>query len=157
MDDIIAHGPFMGFEIDPCPARPHGAVNPGLGIGAEKGMPVYLEILKYYAGLSFINADGSYNTTDAVVNITTRELVRAGMKNTVGTQNIAGITIYPADYFNPFGDATGRLDKTKNTHTIHWYSKTWMTVSPMRQFVSRLVHRLVGVDTFARLRKPFHK
>ena len=157
MDDIIAHGPFMGFEIDPCPARPHGAVNPGLGIGAEKGMPVYLEILKYYAGLSFINADGSYNTTDAVVNITTRELVRAGMKNTVGTQNIAGITIYPADYFNPFDDATGRLDKTKNTRTIHWYSKTWMTVSPMRQFVSRLVHRLVGVDTFARLRKPFHK
>lgn len=157
MDDIIACGPFMGFEINPCENRPNGAINPGLGIGAEKGMPIYREILQYYVNLSFINTEGTYNTVDAVVNITTRKLTRAGIKNVGGVQKVAGITIYPADYFNPFDDATGRLNKSTHTHTIHWYSKTWMEVNSMRQFVSRLIHRLVGVDTFAKLRKPFHK
>ena len=153
MDDIIARGPFMGFEIDPCTERPYGAVNPGLGIGAEKGMSIYREILQYYASLSFINADNTYNIVDAVVNITTRELTRAGIKNAVGVQKVAGTTIYPADYFNPSDDATGRLNKTENTRSIHWFSKTWLNVSPGRQRLSRLFHRWFGVNTFTRIRK----
>ena len=89
-----------------------------------------------------INADGSHNTTDAVVNITTRELIKVGLEDKAGIQKVADITIYPAEYFNPFDDATGRLNKTNNTYTIHWYSKTWLNVNPMRQVLSRYYHRL---------------
>lgn len=142
MDDIIARGPFMGFEIDPCPQRPCGAVAPGLCLGAIAEMPLYKSILDYYRTLDFINADGSHNTTDAVVNITTRELIKVGLEDKAGIQKVADITIYPAEYFNPFDDATGRLNKTNNTYTIHWYSKTWLNVSPMRQVLSRYYHRL---------------
>lgn len=153
MDDIIARGPFMGFEVNPNPNRPYGAVAPGLGIGAEKEMRLYKSILDYYSELSFIQADGSYNMTDAVVNITTRELVRQGLQDISGIQTVGSITIYPADYFNPFDDATGRLNKTHNTRTIHWFTKTWLNISPLRQRVSRLAHRFFGVSTFSNLRK----
>lgn len=142
MDDIIARGPFMGFEINPCPQRPCGAVAPGLCLGAIAEMTLYKSILDYYRTLDFINADGSHNTTDAVVNITTRELIKVGLEDKAGIQKVADITIYPAEYFNPFDDATGRLNKTNNTYTIHWYSKTWLNVSPMRQVLSRFYHRL---------------
>lgn len=153
MDDIIAAGPFMGFEVNPNPQRPYGAVAAGLGIAAENGMKLYKSILDYYSQLSFIMADGSYNITDAVVNITTRELVKSGLQDIPGIQTVAGITIYPADYFNPFDDATGRLNKTRNTRTIHWFTKTWLNVSPWRQWLSRFAHRVFGVDTISKFRK----
>lgn len=152
MHDIIARGPFMGFEINPGEARPEGAVNPGVGMAAVPEMDLYRTILDYYEHLNFIMPDGSHNITDAVVNITTREMVRAGLKDVAGIQTAADIVVYPADYFNPFDDATGRLNKTHNTRTIHWYSKTWLDVSPWRQRLSRLAHRLFGVDAFAKFR-----
>lgn len=157
MDDIIAKGSFMGFEINPCCERPFGAVNPGVGVAAEKGMKLYKSVLYYYSQLSFIQQDGSYNITDAVVNITTRELVKAGLQDIPGIQTVTDIIVYPADYFNPFDDVTGRLHKTSNTRTIHWFSKTWLNVSPLRQRVSRIAHRIFGVNTFSQLRKKISK
>lgn len=157
MDDIIARGPFMGFEINPGSERPHGAVAPGLGIGAVPRMAIFEVILDYYSRLQFIRPDGSFNTTDAVVNITTRELERAGLDGRQGVQTVAGLNLYPADYFNPFDDATGRLHKTANTYTIHWFSKTWLNVSPWRQWLSRMAHRMLGTGIFSRLRKLTHK
>lgn len=156
-DDILSIGAFMGFEVNPHPGRPYGAVAAGLGIGAESGMDVYRAVLDYYAQLSFIQPDGSYNLTDAVVNITTRELIKAGLQDKPGTQTVSGITIYPADYFNPFDDATGRLNKTENTKSIHWFTKTWLNVSPWRQGLSRFVHRWFGVNTFTKIRKIIRK
>lgn len=142
MDDIVEKGPFMGFEINPCPQRPCGAVAPGLCLGAIPKMSLYKNILDYYCQLFFIQSDGTFNTTDAVVNITTRELIKVGLLGESDIQNVAGISIYPADYFNPFDDATGRLCLTNNTRTIHWFSKSWMRVSPIRQWFARRLHRI---------------
>lgn len=152
MEDIIARGPFMGFEINPSKERPYGAVAPGLGISATAGMELYRNVINYYSRLDFIKQDGSYNITDAVVNITTRELVKVGLESKRGIQTVSGITIYPADYFNPFDDITGRLNKTSNTRTIHWFTKTWLEVSPLHQRLTRLVHRMIGTSITGKLR-----
>lgn len=157
LDDVIAAGPFMGYEINPCKDRPNGAINPGLGLGAEKAMSIYESIINYYKKLDFLRPDGSYNTTDAVVNITTRELCVHGLRNEHGIQKVGGITIYPADYFNPFDDLTGKLNKTQNTRTIHWFSKTWMKVNPLRQWLSRLVHRVLGIHATSKIRTQLSK
>ena len=147
-DDILARGAFMGFEIDPKSGDTSaGCVAPGLGL--------YKDILSYYRTLNFVMPDGSYNITDAVVNITTRELVKAGLSCQTGIQHVADIFIYPAEYFNPFEDATGKLRTTVNTHSIHWYSKTWLNVSPVRQYISRLAHRIFGVNFLHKIRKLF--
>ena len=155
LDSLIQRGPFMGFEIDPCPKRTFGAVNPGLGLCALPGMSIYQDVIRYYHQLNFIKKDGSYNIEDAVVNITTRELIKSGLNNIPGIQCVKDITIYPSEYFNPFDDLTGRLCLSENTYTIHWFSKTWMPTSTVRTRISRFVHRIFGVHFMTSIRKLF--
>lgn len=155
LDEIIERGAFMGCEIDG--QDPHYgdiAVAPGLGLAVKAGHQVYKAILEKYAMLRFLNEDGTIDTT-TVVHHTTTVLKEFGLQNTIGIQNIVGIYIYPRCYFNPFDDATGRLNKTPDTYTIHWFSKTWLKVNPMRQWISRMVHRVFGIDFTNKLRKLF--
>lgn len=151
-DDIVAAGPFMGFETS-C-GRTIGWVAPGLGLGAIPGMPFYKEMLEKYASLSFRNSDGSLNLT-TIVKYTTELLIAYGLKPDERIPTIAGIKIYPKEYFNPLDDNTGKLDLTSNTHSIHWYSKTWLEVNPLRTKLSRLAHRYLGYGISKRLRKIF--
>lgn len=156
IDDIVARGPFMGFEISPDGESTMGAVNPGLGLGVSPGLGLYRDILDYYQTIPFLCNDGTLNTTTIVVH-TTNVLKRYGLKMTEGIQFVKGIYIYPQEYFNPLDDATGRLRITTNTRTIHWYSKSWLGVSPLRTWLSRHFHRIFGVDTFDHIRKIFNK
>ena len=155
LDEIINRGAFMGCEIDG--QDPHYgdiAVAPGLGLAVEAGHEVYKAILEKYAELRFYNEDGSLDTT-TVVQHTTRVLKQFCLQNITGIQNIDNIYIYPQCYFNPFDDATGRLNKTSDTYTIHWFSKTWLNVSPTRQWLSRMAHQIFGLNFTSKLRKLF--
>ena len=156
LDKIIERGAFMGCEIDG--QDPHYgdiAINPGLGLAIEAGHQVSNAILERYANHRFLNEDGSHNTTYAIVKLTTDILKTFGLENISGIQYVAGIYIYPKCYFNPFDDATGRLNKTENTYTIHWFSKTWLNINPMRQWLSRIAHRVFGVKGTTQLRRLF--
>lgn len=146
MDDIIERGAFMGLE------QLFG-VNPGLGLGAEAGHPLYKEIMKYYAGLHFLGTDGM-PLPGTVVKYTTDVLLKHGLELKPEIQHIAGVWIYPTDYFDPLDDATGRLTITENTRSIHLYSKTWVdNYGPLRNWATRLVHRIFGVDCLSGLKK----
>lgn len=138
-DDILKRGAFMGLEF----AAPQGAANPGLGLGVAPGLGLYRELIEKYNKLRFINEDGSQNLT-TIVTYTTELLYSHGLRATDEIQTVAGITIYPKEYFNPLNDNTGKLEITSNTHSIHWYSKTWLDVNPWRIKLSRLAHRLLG-------------
>lgn len=148
-DDILANGPFMGREL---PAKDGGDVNPGLGIGAEKGNPIYADMLDKYSRLHFSRPDGSLNLT-TIVKYTTELLKNHGLECTDKTQVVNGITIYPVDYFNPLDDNTGKLKITPRTHSIHWYSKTWLEVNPLRLKISRIAHRVIGYRMAAFFKK----
>lgn len=144
MNDVIAAGPFMGFELNPdsnSKQYPCGAVAAGLGLGATPGMPLYKDILEYYSKTKFTTGLKSVTVVYHV-----SELLRAqGLQPIQGIQYVAGITIYPADWFNPFDDGTGRVHRTENTRTIHWYSKTWMDDRIRRRIpLTRFVHRIIG-------------
>lgn len=149
-DDILERGAFMGCEL----AAPSWAANPGLGLGVAPGLGLYKELLEKYDSLFFINYDGSLNLT-TIVTYTTDLLIKHGLKPINEIQTVAGITIYPKEYFNPFNDNTGKLEITSNTHSIHWYSKTWLEVSPWRIRLSRIAHRYLGYGLSKYLRKIF--
>ena len=151
-DDILARGPFMGFEIDANSKGYLGEVAPGLGLGVTPGLQLYADLLDMYALLEFSDGNGNINLT-TIVKYTTKLLASKGLKPQSGIQEAAGVIIYPKEFFNPLDDNTGRLKITSNTHSIHWYSKTWLETSPWRTKVSRLAHRLLGVNTFSILRK----
>lgn len=137
MDDIIAKGPFMGCENEAkagaMPAQL--GVAPGLGLGVNPGLGLYGEILDIYKDKHYILPDGSFST-DTVVTITTEFLCKYGMKNTDKVQEIAGVFIYPKEYFCPKDYVTGELKITKNSYCIHWYTASW--VSPYGRFKHKL-------------------
>ncbi len=129
MDEVVTKGAFMGIE---CISPEHGLmVNPGLGIGAESGHPVYQRILDIYRNLNFCDKNGYLNMY-AIVRITSDVLKEFGMNNNHAYQKVSDISIYPADYFNPLDSATEILYTTKNTLTIHWFSYSWGTKQQQR-------------------------
>ena len=140
MDDIIARGPFMGVEIE---TSRNGLpeINPGLGIGACSGLEFYGKMINYYANLHFVENDGSYNQV-TVVHYTTEKLLEHGLKQTNEPQEVAGIWIYPRDYFNPFNDITGVLKTTTNTRSIHWFHKSWLSRPKWLHKIIQIYHRL---------------
>ena len=132
LDDIIAKGPFMGFELDsdgensPLKYAPKYAysVNLGLGFGVMRSHPFMKMMLDIYNNLSFKIPDGSpyYKT---IVSYTTLALIEFGLVNKKGIQELEDLTIYPSEYFAPINVITGRLHTTKNTRTIHHYMASW--------------------------------
>lgn len=152
LDDIIEKGPFMGFEIDGTKKGEKMAVAPGLGIAAEKEMPLYKQFLEGYTGVSFLQNDGKINPFGMIPMIT-KLFTEKGLKPNGHIQIVDGITIYPQEYFNPFDDATGKLRITKNTRTIHWYSKTWLPKeSQWRTTIKRIIRRHFGKNFLKKLK-----
>ena len=133
MGDIISSGNFMGFEMDPDGENTPGkyaprycfGVNPGVGIGMEKGHPFLKRMLDLYSTLTFqpVPADIAWYKT--IVAYTTEELCSCGLKNEKGIQDVQGIIIYPREYFSPINVVTGKLRITEHTYSIHRFTSTW--------------------------------
>lgn len=144
MDDIISRGPFMGIEVESTGEYP--LVAPGLGLGVNPGLSLYKEILNYYNSLTFYGIDGKPNQT-TVVTHTTNILKDNGLLSSNDIQEVAGVWIYPADYFNPLDSLTGKLKLTKNTRSIHWYMNSWSNRSQFYHWLSKIYHRIIGKST----------
>ena len=140
MDDIIERGAFMGIEI-PATASNSPLVAPGLGLGGAPGLDLYKNLLDKYSSLSFVNEDGSLNQ-QTIVSYTTETLLTLGLRQSNDIQNVAGVWIYPQDYFNPLDSLTGKLHITENTRSIHWYMNSWSDKSQIYTFLSKLSHRI---------------
>lgn len=137
MTPIIEAGPYMGCELQ------DGTVNPGLGLAAEPHMLVYQQILDNYTKMNFFNSDGTRNNYSMIPMIT--EMFREqGLHEATSIQDIMGLMVYPTDYFNPLDSLTGRLKKTANTYSIHWYTASWadkqnVWVKNIKQRIRRII------------------
>ena len=147
MDDVLEKGPFMGYEqLCPCPS-----IAPGLGLAAEPRMDLYGSILDRYGQMSFFSANGAINSY-TMIPMVTDLLKERGLVCNGTIERIAGVDLYPPDWFNPFDDATGRLRKTENTRTIHWFAKSWLPAEPAwKTWTKRLLRRLFGTERLTRL------
>lgn len=158
-DDILKIGSYMGCEVDGNndENRVSILINPGLGMAAPKGLKLYKEILDYYDKQNFLDFNGNINTT-TVVTRTTAILLKRGLKNSSKIQKVEGITIYPKIYFNPRNNNTGVLEKTDKTHSIHWYSQSWVSSKErLRSKITRPIHRMFGENCFEKLKILFKK
>lgn len=147
MDEVIEAGAFMGYEqLGECPA-----VNPGLGLATEPESPLYLAVLDRFERMSFLTENGSLNPY-TMIPMVTDLLKEMGLTGNGSIEQVSGINIYPPDWFNPFDDATGRLRKTENTRTIHWFAKSWMLAEPVwKTRTKRFFRRLIGTDRLSRI------
>lgn len=151
MDDIIAQGPFMGCENE----AEEGAtpmklgVNPGLGLGVNTGLGLYGELLDIYKDKHYVLPDGTFSR-ETVVTITTELLCKYGLKNTCDVQEVAGVKIYPKEYFCPVSNVSKEVKVTSNTYSIHWYAGTWL---PRKQKLAMWIKMHLGNRVFDSLCK----
>ena len=58
-------------------------------------------------------------------------------------EELEGNFFYPSEYFNPLEYTTGRMKKTANTRSIHWYLASWLPPQPKwLKFLKRMYHRI---------------
>lgn len=97
-----------------------GEVNPGLIMNAAATYePIFGEILAYYDSLT------DFSTDKTVVDITSEILQKYSLNDKDEEQFVAGVKIYPTEYFNPKGADYGKDKITDKTYSIHHYMATW--------------------------------
>lgn len=109
---------FIGFEND-------RYVNSGQVMAMVAHQPVVQVMIEEYKKLHFVKPDGSIAPVGCP-HLNTDVLERFGLERNGQEQVVAGIHVYPADWFNPLDSTTGKLNKTPNTYSIHWYSMSWL-------------------------------
>ena len=126
---------FIGFEND-------RFVNSGQVMAAVPHQPVVQAMIEEYRKLHFTNADGTTNAVGCP-QLNSDVMERFGLVRNGQEQTVAGIHVYPADYFNPMDSTTGKLTKTEHTYSIHWYSMSWMGKSTqIRVKIGRIYRRI---------------
>ena len=126
---------FIGFENDQYVAS-------GLTIAAEAHHPVIQAMIEEYKKLHFAGDDGSV-TPVGCPHLNTDVMERFGLVRNGKEQVVSGIHIYPEDYFNPMDSVTGKLTKTENTYSIHWYSMSWLPKrKQIRARIGRVIRRI---------------
>ena len=137
LDQLLDHEAFFGFETPEYVAS-------GLGFGSIAHGTVIEAMLAEYEQL----LDGQ-NGMIGCPRLNTAALVKLGLVQNGKIQTIHNAVIYPVSYFNPYESSTGRLIKTEDTISVHWYAATWMSKKQkLRSFISRPLHRIFGVDAF---------
>ena len=144
-DELLRYEAVYGFEND-------ANIATGLGFGAEAHHPTIEAMKAQYLALE-PDGEGNYPMVVCPA-LNTAALLPFGLKLDGSRQNIAGAEILPVEYLNPYDDPTGRLRKTGNTVSVHWYSKSWMSKGTiLRSKLTKPLHRIFGVDAFRRFRK----
>ena len=108
-------------------------LNTGLGFAAEAHHPAVKAMLRKYM----------FEKMQGCPQLNTKALVPFGLKQDGSPQDVCEARILPMDYMCPFQDATGKMNKTENTFSIHWFSKSphgkW---AAWKMNLTRPLHRL---------------
>lgn len=141
IDDLTDKGPFFGLEKESPSNSIKCAVAPGLGLAACPGLDFYKAMIEKYESMHFTEPDGREVLT-TVVEYTTEELRKRGLKDTYEVQKVDDFYIYPPDYFCPMDYISGEISITPNTRSIHHYAMSWY--SELEKYAYILKQRLEG-------------
>ena len=140
IQELLIYEAFYGFENE-------NSINTGLGFGAIPKHKTVSAMIQKYNELK-VDQEGAYPLV-VCPTLNTNALLPMGLLLNGEFQQIEGTAILPIDYLNPYDDPTGRLHKTVNTVSIHWYSKSWMNKKKIiRSMLTKPFHRIFGKDCF---------
>lgn len=126
---LLKNDSFVGFELS------RQLMIGTAVIGSVENNSFWKEFYDRYKSMNFINPDGSYNMIPNVDYLTEKLIMKGAILNNQ-CQEIAGIHIYPREYFSPKNYATKRLKTTANTIAIHHFSASWQPV--WKKFLLRI-------------------
>ncbi len=141
-DDLLSNSAFFGFENKE-------NINTGVGFGAEVGNEILQKMLEEYD----VFLDGNHGTQGCPI-LNTQALKKMGLQLNGKKQQIQNAIVYPSDYFNPYDDEIGRLTKTENTYSIHWFAKTWLDKKTvLKSKITKIFHRFFGRNCFTWIKR----
>lgn len=127
-NDLLHLPYFMGKET-------HNSIEAAV-MGTEKGNPLFKEMLTYYHDRHF-NENGVFDTT------TMPNLLEKKINDCFSINEISSLSqfhgdpkilnIFPSDWFSPKSYATGEINKTDNTYSIHHFEGSWFTKKQKRK------------------------
>lgn len=118
LDGFLKHQAFAGFETAE-------SISTGM-MACERGFPLFMEFLCHYDDASFLKEDGTLNVTTNVETVT-GICLKHGLVQNGAYQVVDGLALYPSDVFSPASFETGKLQRTRKTVAIHWFSGSWYT------------------------------
>ena len=140
IDFLLNEEAFFAFEHSEYVAT-------GLGFGAVKGHKTVEAMVEQYRTL-VPNKQGIIEMIGCPT-LNTRALLPMGLQLNGETQSVGGAKILASEYMNPYDDPTGRLNKTENTISIHWYTKSALDKKLiLRSKLTKPFHRIFGVHCF---------
>ncbi|WP_051207847.1 glycosyltransferase family 32 protein [Butyrivibrio sp. AE3006] len=131
---------YIGFETNEF-------VNDGQGFGCIPKLPVIKEMLSVYDGDDVF---GVFNGEEQFLEspkLRTMVLLTHGLKPDGSRQNVAGMEIYPVEYFAPKDYRSGKVTITPETYSIHHFDASWQSKSSRKYTVlMRICCRTLGND-----------
>lgn len=124
LDPYLNHHGFVGFESA-------DRIQTGL-MACEPGFHLFQRFLEYYDTATFLLPDGSHDITTNV-EVLTRICREEGLAFVDTLQTVAGLTVYPQEFFCPVDYETEKLRRTRKTVTIHWFASSWHTEEELQQ------------------------
>lgn len=139
-DDVLKMEAFFAFENNENVAT-------GLGFGSILGHKTVKAMIEQYKEIE-LEENGTMKLLGCP-QLNTKALLQFGLVLNGKKQYAGGALILPCEYMNPYDDPTGVLHKTKNTLSIHWYSKSALDKwTILRSKLTRPFHRIFGVTCF---------
>jgi len=142
LDDLLTQKAFAGFE---------GSKHLPMGtcvLASEAHGEWVSEMLGYYEGRHFVQADGTPDLTTNVRFLSARMSVNGFMQNGQ-EQDYKDLHIFPVEYFSP-RQTTGEYSRTENTYCDHLGLNSW---SECKSSWKSKVGNIVGAKAMTRLIK----
>lgn len=144
LNRFLSNKAFIGFQKDDLLLQT--AI-----MGFEKNDENVFQLLKMYESMHFINNDGTLNLIPNTWAFT-KYFEDKGLKRNNLEQNVAGVEIYPSDFFCPIDWEYGEKKITENTYAIHHFDGSWMKPSKTKMMV-----RYLGVKHTKQLKSILKK
>lgn len=147
---FLACHAFSGFEARDC-------VPTGI-MGAEKGMQVISDLLRYYDNRHFIKSNGELDLTTNVTSITDY-FKKNGLFFNGKMQTIKGFIMYPQSYFCPNSIEMVFYKKPSKAYTIHHFAGSWLDKDKrygikanIEHYIGGKVKNLIGKSRYDKIR-----
>ena len=138
-DDLLSYNVVFGFGM-------HGTSLSLPVFLAAPGQKCFADILDYYAQKTFINHDGSLNTTTIEITAANVLTKSYGLQLNGERQLLEGdIAILPSECFGSTDWRTGVVSKNPNLYIIHYADGSWLP-DDVRQYIltARPYRRIFG-------------
>lgn len=135
-NSLLHHKAFLGFEGTQWIATST--------MGTEPGNPVIKQFIDNYNTRNFENEEGQLDLKSNVRVLTKMLIDEQGLILNGKEQQLKYFHIFPTDFFTPFDYINGKIRKTTNTYSIHWFDQSWIGQKPWRVRISQWYHRLIG-------------